>query len=71
MTNVTRLPAPTTPSNQEGRRSPHAPLQSGRRPSIRLISDAVVASYIHDISVRHRDRAPASGARSRRPAHRA
>ena len=71
MTNVTRLPAPTTPSNHEGRRPAHAPLQSGRRPSIRLISDAVVASYIHDISVRHRDGVSASSARSRRPVHRA
>ena len=72
MTHTDRLPAHTTASNREGRRSPHAPLQSGRRrPSIRLISDAVVASYIHDISERHRDGVPASEARSRRPAHHA
>ena len=60
MTHVTRLPTHSTPSNREGRRSPHAALHSGRRPSARLISDAVVAGYIHDISQRHRDGAHAS-----------
>jgi hypothetical protein len=70
MTQADRLPARTTVSHREGRRSSHATLQSGRRrPSVRLISDAVVASYIHDISGRHRDGVSASEARSRRPAH--
>jgi hypothetical protein len=54
MKNVNRLPAHTTSPTREGRRSPHAPVQSGRGLSGRLISDAVVASYIHDISQRHR-----------------
>jgi hypothetical protein len=45
---------------------------SARRPSARLISEAVVASYIHDISERHR-RAETAGQREslelRRPTH--
>jgi hypothetical protein len=32
----------------------HRNTHTGRRPSAQLISDAVVASYIHDISQRHR-----------------
>lgn len=55
MTHVNRLPAPTKASNRTGRRSLHAPPQSSWRPNIHLISDAVVASYIHDISLRHRN----------------
>jgi hypothetical protein len=35
-------------------------------PSAQLITDAVVAEYIHEISVRHRSREPAS--RTRREA---
>ena len=60
------FPAHTTQSNDAYRRSPHPPLRSGRRPSTRLISEAVVASYLHDISERHREVADASGARARR-----
>ena len=52
------------------RRSPHADLRSARRPSIQLISDAVVAGYLHDISQRHRNGDSASGGRLRRPTHR-
>ena len=45
---------------------------SPRRPSTQLISDAVVASYIHDISQRHRRPAPADQSalmELRRPVH--
>ncbi len=61
------LPAHTSASNRADRRSAHAPLRSGRRPSTRLISEAVVAGYLHDISQRHRDDGHGSGARARRP----
>jgi len=67
--NTNRLPTYAGTTSRAGRRSPHAPRTSGSRPSVRLISDAVVAGYIHDISQRHRPRA--SEARSRRPAHHA
>jgi hypothetical protein len=67
MTQTDRLPTPTTASARAGRRSPH----SERRPSARLVSEAVVASYIHDISQRHSGRAGASQDRSRRRAHQA
>ena len=68
MTHVSRPTAQTTTSNRDGRRSEHASLQSDRRPNIRLISDGVVAGYIHDISQRHRDGVHAAEPRSRRPA---
>jgi hypothetical protein len=61
-----RPPTHTRASDRADRRSPHAPLRSGRRPSTRLVSEAVVASYLHDISQRHRDSAHASTARARR-----
>jgi hypothetical protein len=67
-----RLPPHTNASVRADRRSPHVPLRSGHRPSTRLVSEAVVASYLHDISQRHRhgvDAPPAAGAR--RPEHRA
>lgn len=42
------------------RRNAHrAALGAARRPSAQLISDGVVASYIHDISRRHRGQRPA------------
>jgi hypothetical protein len=63
------LRAHTSASNRADRRSAHAPLRSGRRPSTRLISEAVVASYLHDISQRHRDDAHASPAETRRREH--
>jgi hypothetical protein len=53
-------------SGRADRRPRHEPLRSSRRPSTRLVSEAVVASYLHDISQRHRDGAHASGARGRR-----
>lgn len=63
MTDTIRLPAPTAPSSRVGRRSPH----TDRRRDIRLASEGVVASYLHDISQRHRDDGHGSGARARRP----
>jgi hypothetical protein len=69
MTNTDRFPTRTTALSRAGRRSLHTELESRRRPSTRLISEAVVASYIHDISQRHRSEA--SDARSRRPAYHA
>ena len=45
----------TGQSSRHRRRSPLATERPGRRPSVRLVSEAVVASYIHDISQRHRD----------------
>jgi hypothetical protein len=51
MTETIRFPAPNTTSNRVGRRSPHAE----RRRDVRLVSQGVVASYLHDISQRHRD----------------
>jgi len=71
MTDTNRLTPHATASNRAPRRSPHAELESRRRPSVRLISDAVVASYIHDISQRHRDGGRATEARSRRQSHHA
>jgi hypothetical protein len=43
----------TTAADPARRRSPHSGLPSRRGVSFELISDAVVASYIHDISARH------------------
>jgi hypothetical protein len=71
MTHTNRLTSHTTASSRAARRSPNAELESRRRPSVRLISDAVVASYIHDISQRHRDGGHAAEACSRRPSHHA
>jgi hypothetical protein len=61
-----RLPVHTSASGRADRRSAHTPSRSPRRPSTRLISEAVVASYLHDISQRHRDDAHVSGAQTRR-----
>jgi hypothetical protein len=63
---TTHLPSRANASNRTDRRSPHAPTRSGHRPSTLLISEAVVAGYLHDISQRHRDDAHESGARTRR-----
>lgn len=51
MTDTTRSPSHNTPSTRADRRSSH----TERRPNARLISEGVVASYIHDISQRHSD----------------
>jgi hypothetical protein len=42
----------TTITRPRPRRSPHL-AGSPRRPSAQLVSDGVVAAYIHDISTRH------------------
>ena len=48
-------PRPHTSSAREpGRRSEHGTRRATGRPSESLISEAVVASYIHDIAQRHR-----------------
>ena len=52
-------PHTTTPS-QTGRRSPRPERRPGQARSVGLISEAVVARYIHDISDRRR---PAAGER--------
>lgn len=66
MTQTDRFHTHAAAANRPPRRSPHASAQSGHRLSTRLISDAVVASYIHDISQRHRDGAHGFEARGRR-----
>jgi hypothetical protein len=47
-----------------------AGVRSSRRPSIELISEGVVASYLHEISGRNHHRAQASDGFTRRAAHR-
>jgi hypothetical protein len=49
----------TTTTDPTRRRAPGTQHVSARRLSPRLISDAVVASYLHDISQRRRRSAPA------------
>jgi hypothetical protein len=58
MTDTTRFPSHNTTPTRADRRSSH----SERRRDIRLISEGVVASYLHDISQRHSD-----GVRGRSP----
>jgi hypothetical protein len=55
MTQTPRFHDHTAQSIRHRRRSPLAAERPGRRPSVRLVSEAVVASYIHDISQRHRE----------------
>jgi hypothetical protein len=55
MTHTARVHDHTTQSSRNRHRAPHATERPSRRPSVRLVSEAVVASYIHDISQRHRD----------------
>ena len=55
MTHIGRVHHHGTQSSRNRGRVTHGTEQSGRRPSVRLVSEAVVASYIHDISQRHRD----------------
>ena len=43
-----------TAANQTRRRSPRTEPRPTRRASMQLISDGVLAGYIHDISQRHR-----------------
>ena len=52
---MSRYPSPPDiTTNGTGRRSPKTQHAFARRLSPRLISDAVVAGYLHDISRRHR-----------------
>jgi hypothetical protein len=54
------IPPHTTTTDGTGSRSP-------RRHSARLIADAVVASYLHNISQRHRPAVPAAEQHLLRP----
>jgi hypothetical protein len=50
----TRYRTHTTTEGRTGRRSPTTEQVAARRLSSRMISDAVVAGYLHDISQRRR-----------------
>ncbi len=55
---MTHLDAPrphTSTAREPARRSEHATRRTNGRPSVSLISDGVVASYLHDIAQRHRN----------------
>ncbi|HTT28617.1 MAG TPA: hypothetical protein VMG37_09420 [Solirubrobacteraceae bacterium] len=55
---MTHLDAPrphTSTTREAARRSEHATRRTNGRPSIGLISEGVVAGYIHDIARRHHD----------------
>lgn len=54
MREINRLRPHTTTPVQPGRRSPHAERRPGDATSVGLVSEAVVARYIHDISERRR-----------------
>jgi hypothetical protein len=66
MTNLDRLRPHTAINDRTGRRSPRADVRTTRRPSAQLVSAGVVATYIHDISERHRSR-PHPSSRSLAP----
>ena len=51
-------------TDASGRRGPRREQESARRGNPRRISEAVVASYLHDISQRHR---PVVAAQTNRP----
>jgi hypothetical protein len=68
MTQINRSRPHTATSTHVGRRSPRTQLRAQRRPSVQLISEGVVAGYLHDISDRHSN--GASGHESRAPADR-
>jgi hypothetical protein len=53
MTQINRPRPHTTTSGHVGRRSSRTQMRAQRRPSIQLISEGVVAGYLHDISDRH------------------
>ena len=61
MTHDNRPRPHTTAPQPTSRRSVRTERRRGARASAQLISDAVIASYIHDISQRHSDGASASG----------
>ena len=54
MTQNNRPSPHTATPNRTGRRSPRPERRSGHARSVGLISEAVVARYIHDISDRRR-----------------
>jgi hypothetical protein len=54
MTQINRPRPHTTATGQAGRRSPRPERRPGQTRSVGLISEAVVARYIHDISERRR-----------------
>jgi hypothetical protein len=56
MRNINR----TRPPNTSEGTSRRGELRAAHRPSAQLISEAVIASYIHEISTRHR-RPPRAG----------
>jgi hypothetical protein len=68
MTQINRSRPHTATSSHDGRRSPRAQLRAQRRPSVQLISEGVVAGYLHDISDRHSN--GAAGHEFRTPADR-
>ena len=61
MTHPNRPRPHTTAARPTGRRSLRTERRPGARASAQLISDAVIASYIHDISQRHSDGASSPG----------
>jgi hypothetical protein len=54
MTQIDRSRIHTTTQARARLRSPRAGPEPDRRPNVRRVSEAVVASYIHEISERHR-----------------
>jgi hypothetical protein len=58
MTQINRPRYHTTTPSQTGRRSSRPERRPGQARSAGLISEAVVARYIHDISERRRPAAP-------------
>lgn len=54
MKTLTRSRPHTTARNRSGHRSASSDRTPARRPSAQRIADAVTASYIHEISQRHR-----------------
>jgi hypothetical protein len=52
MKNIHRPRPHSATADQIGQASPVTGLMSARRPSVQLISDAVVAAYIYEISER-------------------
>jgi hypothetical protein len=54
MTHVNTPRSHTSTTRDPARRSDHTTRRTNGRPSVGLISEGVVASYIHDIAQRHR-----------------
>jgi len=61
MTHDNRPRPHTTTAQPTGRRSLRTERRPGARASAQLITDAVIASYIHDISQRHSSAASQPG----------